>query len=36
VLILNISFALAVNRFLLGRRAVLRRSLLQTETSPQT
>jgi len=36
VLLLNIAFALAVNRFVLGRTAVLRRSLLQAETSPQT
>ncbi|HUG12507.1 MAG TPA: SLC5 family protein [Opitutaceae bacterium] len=35
VLILNISFALCVNRFVFGRRAVLRRSLLQVDPSPQ-
>jgi hypothetical protein len=36
VLLLNTAFELGVNRFVLGRNAVLRRSLLQTETSPQT
>jgi len=36
VLLLNTAFALTVNRLVFGRTAVLRRSLLQTEPTPQT
>lgn len=36
VLLLNIAFALTLNRLVFGRRAVLRRSLFQSEPAPQT